>query len=174
MNMQLTEKPKPSVKNDDEIDLLELAKTLWNGRKTIVKYITIAGVIGLVIVLLSPKEYTSSTSMVPQTSQSANKLGGLSSLAAMAGFNLDATNTSDALSPMVYPQIVLSVPFQVELMNTSFTFAEVNHPVLVLGEAERNVHEHRLGPVGLERFDDGENLHLCARASVSASTSTAS
>ncbi len=114
---------------DDEIDLLELAKVIWNGRKTIFKYIAIAGAVGLVIAMLSPKEYTSSTSIVPQTSQSANKLGGLSSLAAMAGFNLDVANTNDALSPMVYPQIVQSVPFQVELMNTSFTFTEVNHPV---------------------------------------------
>ena len=123
---------KPSTvapANGNEIDLLELAKTLWNGRKTILKYMLIAGAIGLLIALLSPKEYTSTTSMVPQTAKSASKLGGLSSLAAMAGFNLDMTSGSEALSPMVYPQILSSGPFQLELMNTPFTFSEVNHPV---------------------------------------------
>jgi len=30
---------------------------------------------------------------------------------------------------MVYPQIVASVPFQLELMNMPFSFAEVNHPM---------------------------------------------
>ena len=122
--------PKPPVSNEDEIDLLVLAKTFWNGRKTIFKTILVAGILGVVIALLSPKEYTASTTMVPQTSSSGSKLGGLSSLAAMAGFNLDNMGGSgEALSPMVYPEIVSSTPFQLDLMNIPFTFSEVNHPV---------------------------------------------
>lgn len=123
---------KPSTvtpTNDDEIDLLELAKTLWNGRKTIVMFMFLAGILGVFIALLSPKEYTASTTMVPQTSSSGNKLGGLSSLAAMAGFNLDNATSGETLSPMVYPQILGSGPFQLELMNMPFTFSEVDHPV---------------------------------------------
>jgi uncharacterized protein involved in exopolysaccharide biosynthesis len=124
-----TSNPKPPVTNDDEIDLLELAKTFWNGRKTILQTMFITGILGVVIALLSPKEYTATTTMVPQTSSSGSKLGGLSSLAAMAGFNLDMASSGEAMSPMVYPQIVSSVPFQLDLMNMPFTFAEVNHPV---------------------------------------------
>jgi len=119
----------PSPNSEDEIDLLALAKTIWNGRKIIIKFILIAGILGLFIAIFSPKEYTATTTIVPQTSSSSNKLGGLSSLAAMAGFNIDAASSGDALSPMVYPQIVSSVPFQLDLMNTQFTFAEVGHPV---------------------------------------------
>ncbi len=121
--------PKPPVTNDDEIDLLELAKTFWNGRKTIIKVTFIAGVLGVIIALLSPKEYTATTTIVPQTSSSGSKLGGLSSLAAMAGFNLDNATSGDMLSPTVYPEIVSSVPFQMDLMNIPFSFAKVNHPV---------------------------------------------
>ena len=81
MNIQPTTQPHPAVKNDDEIDLLELAKTFWNGRKTIIKSILIAGIFGVIIAVLSPKEYTATTTIVPQTSSSAsNRLGGLSSL----------------------------------------------------------------------------------------------
>lgn len=123
---------KPSTvtpTNDDEIDLLELAKTLWDGRKTILIFMLVAGVLGVFVALLSPKEYTASTTMVPQTSSSGSKLGGLSSLAAMAGFNLDMATAGEALSPMVYPQILHSGPFQLELMNTPFTFSGVDHPV---------------------------------------------
>ena len=119
----------PTPANDDEIDLLALAKTLWKGRRTILIYVLAAGALGVLIALLSPKEYTSSTTMVPQTSSSGSKLGGLSSLAAMAGFNLDMASGSEALSPMVYPQIMNSGPFQLELMNTPFSFSEVDHPV---------------------------------------------
>ena len=119
----------PSPNSEDEIDLLALAKTIWNGRKIIIKFILIAGILGLLIAIFSPKEYTATTTIVPQTSSSSSKLGGLSSLAAMAGFNIDAASSGDALSPMVYPQIVSSVPFQLDLMNAKFTFAEVGHPV---------------------------------------------
>ncbi|HET6556631.1 MAG TPA: Wzz/FepE/Etk N-terminal domain-containing protein [Prolixibacteraceae bacterium] len=131
MNTQLPTTPTPSnPTQDNEIDLLDLAKILWNGRFTLLKVTLLAGALGIIIALLSPVEYASTTSMVPQTAQSANKLGGLSSLAAMAGFNLDmASQASEALSPMVYPQILQSGPFQLELMNTPFSFSEVDHPV---------------------------------------------
>ena len=121
--------PSPKSPADDEIDLLALAKTFWNGRKTILKSILFAGMLGILIALLSPVEYTAMTSIVPQTTQSSNKLGGLSSLAAMAGFNLDPGYSGESMSPLVYPQIVGSVPFQLDLMNTPFSFSEVDHPV---------------------------------------------
>lgn len=132
MNTPLTSNtnPQPPIINDDEIDILALVKTFWNGRKTIITAMFIAGILGVVIALLSPKEYLASTTMVPQTSSSASKLGGLSSLAAMAGFNLDnMASSSETMSPLVYPQIVSSVPFQLDLMNIPFTFSEVNRPV---------------------------------------------
>jgi len=129
MNTQPNTNPKHPVTNDDEIDLLELAKTFWNGRKTILKTMFVAGILGVLIALLSPKEYTATTTIVPQTSSSTSKLGGLSSLAAMAGFNLDNATSGEILSPTVYPEIVSSVPFQMDLMNIPFSFAEVNHPV---------------------------------------------
>lgn len=129
MSTQPIFNPKPPVTNDDEIDLLELAKTIWNGRKTILKTTLVAGIIGVIIALLSPKEYTATTTIVPQTSSSTSKLGGLSSLAAMAGFNLDNATSGEILSPTVYPEIVSSVPFQMDLMNMPFSFSEVNHPV---------------------------------------------
>ncbi len=128
MNDNIKNTPPP----DDEIDLIALAKTIWNGRKFIIKTVLLFMCIGLAVALLSPKEYTASTTMVPQISNGSSKMGGLSSLAAMAGFNLGDLNKGSAeLSPYVYPQIVQSVPFQLELMNTPFTFQEVDHPVSI-------------------------------------------
>ena len=118
-----------SVAEDDEIDLIALAKTLWSGRKTVIRSVIICAVVGLIIAFLSPREYTASTVVVPQVGKSS-KMGGLSSLAAMAGYNLDdMTSSGETLSPMVYPQIVNSVPFQLELMNAPFTFSKVGRPV---------------------------------------------
>ncbi len=114
---------------DDEIDLIELAKTIWNGRKLLIKTVLVFMVFGLLVALFSPKQYLASTTMVPQISNSKSKLGGLSSLAAMAGFNLDINTDVNELSPFVYPQIVQSVPFQLEIMNSSYTFSDVEKPV---------------------------------------------
>lgn len=108
--------------------VLVLAKTLWLNRKTFWKSIIIAGVIGIVISFLSPKEYVSWTTMVPQTKNPASKLGNISSLAAMAGLNLDMA-AGDELSPAIYPQIIGSVLYQMELMNTSFNVEGCDRPV---------------------------------------------
>ncbi len=126
---ELQQNKKTQAVNEDEIDLIVLAKTLWEGRKTVFRSIIICAVLGLAIAFLSPKEYTASTVIVPQTGQSSSKLNGLSSIAAIAGFNLgDMTSSGETLSPKVYPQIVNSIPFQLELMNTPFTFSDVDHP----------------------------------------------
>lgn len=113
----------------DEIDLIELAKTLWGGRKTVLKYILIGVVFGLLFAIFSPKEYTASSTMVPQTGGQGNKLGGLSSLAAMAGVNLGGASSAESLSPMIYPQIIQSIPFQLELMNSNFICPDVEQPI---------------------------------------------
>jgi uncharacterized protein involved in exopolysaccharide biosynthesis len=117
--------------DDDEIDLIALAKTMWDGRKLIIKTVLIFMVLGFLIALFSAKEYTASSTMVPQLSSSKSKLGGLSSLAAMAGFNLDLNMETSELSPYIYPQIVQSVPFQLELMETPFIFEGIDKPISI-------------------------------------------
>ena len=127
-----TPETNPSqVPQDDEIDLIQLAKTLWKGKKTIMVSIVVAAIIGVAVALLSPKAYTTSTTMVPQVSSKGSSLGGISSLAAMAGFNLDMSGGAGPLSPVIYPQILQSVPFQLELMNTPFTFSDAPEPVSI-------------------------------------------
>jgi hypothetical protein len=123
--------PLPPAADSDEIDLLALAKTLWKGRKIVFKSILICGVIGLIVALTSPKEFVATTIMVPSGSEGSSKLGGLGGLgglAAMAGINLNTTTGSD-LSPLVYPQIVASLPYQLELMKTPLNFSDLKEPV---------------------------------------------
>lgn len=111
-----------------QLKVMEWAKLVWKSRITLLIVIIVSCLIGLMIALFSPKEYKSWTTVVPQTSNSASKLSGMSSLAAMAGFNLDLSS-GEELSPAIYPQIVGSVLFQLELMNTSFYIEEAEKPV---------------------------------------------
>ena len=119
--------PKPVV--DDEIDLLALVKTLWNGKRTVILSVISGAILGVVVALLSPKEYTAKTVMVPQMgNDTQSKLGGLGGLAALAGISMDM-NQGGELSPLVYPQIAGSIPFQLELMNTPLNFENHSMPV---------------------------------------------
>ncbi len=112
---------------EDEIDLIQLTKTLWESRKTVIKITIIFMVLGLLVAILTPPEYQVTTVMVPQVG-GKSKLGGLSSLAAMAGVNLNVSGGSE-LSPMVYPEIVKSIPFKKALIQTKLTFEGIDHPV---------------------------------------------
>jgi len=112
------------VEHEDEIDLIQLAKTLWDGRKTVIKTTLIFMVLGLFIAMFSAKEYTASTTMVPQSAEGGTKLGGsLGGLAAMAGINLGSMGGGSTIPPTLYPKIIASVPFQKEMMKTPLTIA---------------------------------------------------
>jgi hypothetical protein len=88
----------------------------------------ICGILGFFIAIFSPKEFEATSVMVPSISDPTSKLGSLGGLAAMAGISINATSGND-LSPTVYPQIVSSLPYQLELMKTPLTFKEFNEPV---------------------------------------------
>jgi LPS O-antigen subunit length determinant protein (WzzB/FepE family) len=112
-----------------EIDLLELARKLWDNRKFILKLTAIFAAIGFFVAIFSAKEYTSSVTMVPQLSDSKSKAGGLAGLAAMAGVNLGDMGGNDVLSPTTYPIIMRSVLFKKELMQTLVKFDNIPQPI---------------------------------------------
>lgn len=117
------------VAEEDEIDLIALAKTIWEHRKFIIKTVIVFAVIGVIVALVSPPQYTASTKMVPQSTGGSSRTGGLSSLASMAGINLNMNQSTTELLPQTYPQILQSVPFQLELMQSKFIFSDVEEPV---------------------------------------------
>lgn len=122
--------PQQYSDHEDEIDLIALAKTLWEGRKEIVKTTLVFVGIGLFVTLTSPAEYTSTVIVKPTLSDSKSKLGGsLGGLAAMAGINLGGANSVAEIHPTLYPKIVESYSFQKELMESSIYVEELNSEV---------------------------------------------
>ena len=100
---------------DQEIDLIELAQKLWQGRRMIVRWCIAGALVGLVIGFSIPKEYTVTVKLAPEIQGGKTSLGGLGSLASIAGINMGNMNSADAVSPDLYPDIVQSVPFMTEL-----------------------------------------------------------
>lgn len=113
---------------EGEIDFINLAQKFWKGRRIVLKIMLVSVIIGLFVAFLSPKEYTASSTMVPQVTDPKSKLGALSGLAAMAGVSLGSVGSSE-LAPTTYSQIISSVPFQLELMNTPLNFENFERPV---------------------------------------------
>ena len=112
----------------DEIDIMELLRKLFKDWKLILKWCGIAAVAGLVIAFSIPKEYTVDAKMAPEmTSKSGS--GSLSSLASLAGINLSSMSTVDAVYPDLYPDIVSSTPFVVELFPVQVTFKDKKESV---------------------------------------------
>lgn len=115
--------------NEDEIDLLKLAKTFWKGRKTLFISLFIGTILGVLVAILTPAEYTATTIMVPQTSGKSSSLGGLGGLAALAGIDVSGANQGSDMSPILYPKIVSSLPFKMELMNVPIKFKDFEKPL---------------------------------------------
>ena len=107
--------------NEQEIDLIELAKRLWGERKFLFKCCGVAIVVGLVVAFSIPKEYSTTVKLAPETSDPSKKMGNLGGLAAMAGINLNSTSGADAISPDLYPDVVSSIPFLLELFPVQVT-----------------------------------------------------
>lgn len=125
----MEEFPKQNIPFEDEdegIDLIALIKNLWDGRRTIIIWTCIFIALGLIAALTMQRKYTVKTVMVPQMNSSGSS--SLSSLASLAGFDLSSTSSTE-ISPLIYPQIVSSVPFRLELLYTPLHFEKVDTPV---------------------------------------------
>lgn len=134
----------PQAQEDEGIDIMALVKQLWDGRKTVIIWTCTFMVLGLIAALTMKRSYAVSTVMVPQLSSSKNS--SLSSLASLAGFDLGSVNTGSELSPLIYPQIVSSVPFQRELMYTPLHYSKCDTAICMLDYSLSDY--GKPGPVG--------------------------
>lgn len=106
----------------EEIDILELLRKLGRSWKTVLLWVVIAAVAGIIVGFSIPKEYTVKVKMAPEIAQRSS--GSLSSLASLAGINMNNIIATDAMYPDLYPEIVASTPFIVDLFDlpVDFTF----------------------------------------------------
>ena len=99
---------------------MELISKLWKKRAMIIKWCIAGAIVGLVVGFSIPKTYTASTTLAPESSD-AKGGGGLSSLASMAGINLSGGG-ADAINVDMYPDVVHSTPFIVDLFDLPVEF----------------------------------------------------
>jgi len=109
-------KQKQDNHNDEEIeiDLIGILRKIIGIRKTIYKAAGIGLVVGIIVAISIPKQYTVGVTLSPE--MGGSKGGGLSGLAAsFLGSGVSMNEGTDALNASLSADIVSSTPFLLEL-----------------------------------------------------------
>ena len=118
---QMSEKETKQLHNNHndeeiEIDLMDLLRKVIGIRKKIYKAAGIGLIIGVIVAISIPKQYTVEVTLSPEMGN--NKGGGLSGLAAsFLGSGVSMGDGTDALNASLSADIVSSTPFLLELSN---------------------------------------------------------
>ncbi|MDE6636762.1 MAG: chain-length determining protein [Muribaculaceae bacterium] len=128
-----------SNEDEQEIDLLELAMKLWRQKKKIAIWCAIGAIVGLVVAFSIPKEYTTSVKLAPEAGNGQKIGGSLGAMAAMVGIGGNAQQGMDAVNPTLYPDVVSSVPFLVDLFNVPVEEEDGNGSVTVREYVEEDL-----------------------------------
>jgi uncharacterized protein involved in exopolysaccharide biosynthesis len=120
-NQQIKEEGPQQDPEELEIDLMEYVRKLWSVRKLLLKAAVVGLVVGLIIALSLPREYTVGVTLSPESGKNASG-GGLSGMASMLGLGgMSMGGDADALNITLFPEIVASTPFLLELLDTHVT-----------------------------------------------------
>lgn len=120
-------------KDQEEIDLVEVAKYYWKHKVFILKLVGVSITLGLLFLLLAPSNYLSQASLMPEFSKesisgSASNL--LQKYGGLVGLDPGSyASNSNAIRVQLYPNIAESLPFQLQLLEEEITSTEYDTTV---------------------------------------------
>lgn len=100
----------------DVIDLRKVFKRLKERKRLFIKALSIAFILSCIWIFPQPRYYTTTITLAPE-SEMLSSGGGLSSLASSFGFNIGNMTSSDAIYPTLYPDLMGSPNFIVDLFD---------------------------------------------------------
>lgn len=129
-----------------EIDLMEYARKLWASRKLLLKVAGIAAIVGVIIALGTPKTYTATVTLAPESGKSGG--GGLSGIASMLGVGgLSMSSDADAFNVTLYPDVVSSTPFIIDLLDTEVKQLENENDTTLAGYLKEGTSSSLIGTI---------------------------
>jgi hypothetical protein len=129
-----------------EIDLMEYARKLWASRKLLLKVAGIATIVGVIIALGTPKTYTANVTLAPESGKSGG--GGLSGIASMLGVGgLSMSSDADAFNVTLYPDVVSSTPFIIDLLDTKVKQLESENDTTLAGYLKEGTSSSLIGTI---------------------------
>lgn len=101
-----------------EIDVIGMVMKLIPEWKFIAKVVMVTAVIGVIVAINTPKEYTTNVILAPEMISGGLGLSeNLADMAASFGIELNSKAQMDALYPGIYPEIFASTDFIISLFN---------------------------------------------------------
>ncbi len=106
-----------STENELELDLVNILYKIFSIRKTLYKAAAIGLILGIIVALSIPKQYTVQVILSPEmgSSKGNNGLAGLA--ASFLGSGITSSEGSDALNVSLSADIISSTPFLLELLD---------------------------------------------------------
>ena len=105
-------------KKSMEIDVIGILQELWKHKKYLCVVTFIAAIIGVIVALSKPKEWTANVILAPEMSSGGLGLSEtLGDMASTFGIDLGSKSSVDAIYPEIYPDIFSSTDFIVTLFD---------------------------------------------------------
>lgn len=109
----------PSKHSDDDevIDLRDIMSMMWKKKWWYIVILPCVAVLSAMYILNEPQYYETSTTMAPEEDNALSGGGALSSIASSFGIDLSQAQSSDAISPTIYPELMDDNGFVTNLFN---------------------------------------------------------
>ncbi len=117
LNRNVSSEQDKLLNDEMEIDLMDVLRKIISIRKTLYKAAGVGVIIGIIVYLSIPKQYTVNVTLSPEMggSKSGNGLVGIA--ASFLGSGVSSGDSSDALNASLSSEIVSSTPFLLELLS---------------------------------------------------------
>lgn len=100
------EEKKENIKNrPDVIDLRVIFRKIWDNRRLFLKVLPIVFVLSSVYIFFLPRYYTTDSKLAPEI-EMPGVGGSLGALASSFGLDLSELQSSDAITPLLYPDLM--------------------------------------------------------------------
>lgn len=113
-----------SNKKEKVIDLRVIFSRMWANKKLFCIVLPIVFALSTAYIMCIPRTYNSSLSLAPEINNSSNLSGTIGSLASSFGFDLGNMETTDAINPMLYPDLMDDNGFVVGLFDVKVATAD--------------------------------------------------
>ncbi len=102
---------------EDVVELREVWVSIKKRKEWFFIALPITFVLSSIFILCVPRTYSTSTTMAPEIENPVSSGGALSSIAASFGFDMSNVQSTDAISPMLYPDLMKDNGFVANLFN---------------------------------------------------------